>query len=151
MNMGTRGKFDQTPILMAVNHRVRLRFCQFNRRFAVLPFLRQDAHAIIGKIFDQPCMQHVQTIIAAPPWKSHVKDFCAQDHAPVSYLGGNFHGVIGAALNAMGRSRRRWRFRASPKPWRGTKERTAMPGIAGCANYCSPRSAAMMLYKDKSA
>ncbi len=113
MNMDTRSKFDQTPILMAVNHRVRLRFCRLNRRFAVLPFLRQDAHAIIGKIFDQPCMQHLQTIIAAPPWKSHVKGFCAQDHALVSYLGGNFHGVTDAALNAMGRSRRRWRFRVS--------------------------------------
>lgn len=33
-------------------------------------------------------------------------DFCAQDHALVSYLGGNFHGVTDAALNAMGRSRR---------------------------------------------
>ncbi|MFC7775845.1 hypothetical protein ACFQW4_02065 [Pantoea sp. GCM10028869] len=151
MNMDTRGKFDQTPILMAVNHRVRLRFCRLNRRFAVLRFLLQDAHAIIGKIFDQPCMQHVQTIIAAPPWKSYVNHSCEQDHAQVSYLGGNFHGVTDAALNAMGSSRRRWRFRASPKPWRGMKERTAMPGIAGCANYCSPRSAAMMLSKDKSA
>lgn len=151
MNMDTRGKFDQTPILMAVNHRVRLRFCRLNRRFAVLRFLLQDAHAIIGKIFDQPCMQNVQTIIAAPPWKSYVNHSCEQDHAQVSYLGGNFHGVTDAALNAMGSSRRRWRFRASPKPWRGMKERTAMPGIAGCANYRSPRSAAMMLSKDKSA
>lgn len=33
-------------------------------------------------------------------------DFCAQDHALVSYLGGNFHGVTDAALNAIGRSRR---------------------------------------------
>lgn len=33
-------------------------------------------------------------------------DFCAQDHALVSYLGGSFHGVTDAALNAMGRSRR---------------------------------------------
>jgi len=33
-------------------------------------------------------------------------DFCAQDHALVSYLGGNFHGATDAALNAMGRSRR---------------------------------------------
>lgn len=151
MNMDTRGKFDQTPILMAVNNRVRLRFCRLNRRFAVLRFLLQDAHAIIGKIFDQPCMQNVQTIIAAPPWKSYVNHSCEQDHAQVSYLGGNFHGVTDAALNAMGSSRRRWRFRASPKPWRGMKERTAMPGIAGCANYRSPRSAAMMLSKDKSA
>ncbi|WP_336777594.1 LysR family transcriptional regulator [Pantoea sp. USHLN256] len=33
-------------------------------------------------------------------------DFCAQDHALVSYLGGNFHGVTDQALAAIGRSRR---------------------------------------------
>lgn len=33
-------------------------------------------------------------------------DFCAQDHALVSYLGGNFHGVTDQALSSIGRSRR---------------------------------------------
>lgn len=32
--------------------------------------------------------------------------FCAQDHALVSWLGGNFHGVTDQALAAIGRARR---------------------------------------------
>ena len=46
---------------MAVDHRIRPRLRQLLRGFAVLRFLRQDAHASARKIFEQPRVMHVQT------------------------------------------------------------------------------------------
>ena len=51
------------PFLMADIHRILRIFVKLSRRLALLRLLRQDAHAPLREVLDEPCMDDIEAVL----------------------------------------------------------------------------------------